>query len=118
MEWTDGWVSEVTEQDIADAKAVIGRDGIGCEPASAATLAGLRRLVREGTDQPVSKDEDVVLILTGHVLKGPRLHGALPLGELYENYTAETSVVREAANIHSTLPTAVKYPQRRQPSSA
>src|SRR5215510_1977467 len=45
LEWTDGVVERVSEQEIADAKAIIGRDGIGCEPASAATLAGIKRLV-------------------------------------------------------------------------
>ena len=42
---TGGSVITVTEQEIADAKAVIGRDGIGCEPASATTVAGIRKLV-------------------------------------------------------------------------
>ena len=43
-------VEKVTEQEIADAKAVIGRCGIGCEPASAATLAGIRKLTAAGAD--------------------------------------------------------------------
>ena len=64
--WTGGRVLSVSEQEIADAKAVIGRDGVGCEPASATTVAGLRRLVAEGW---VGADEDVVAVLTGHVLK-------------------------------------------------
>ena len=63
-----GTVERVTEQEIADAKAVIGRCGIGCEPASAATLAGLRKLVAAGTVQPGA---DVVAVLTGNVLKDP-----------------------------------------------
>lgn len=64
----DGVVERVTEQEIADAKAVIGRSGIGCEPASAATLAGLRKLVGE---KVIAADSDVVAILTGNVLKDP-----------------------------------------------
>ena len=56
------------EQEIADAKAQIGRCGIGCEPASAATLAGLRKLVASGV---VSRDADAVAVLTGNVLKDP-----------------------------------------------
>ncbi len=64
--WTGGRVLSVSEQEIADAKAVIGRDGVGCEPASATTVAGLRRLVADGT---VGADDDVVAVLTGHVLK-------------------------------------------------
>ena len=65
---SDGTVSSVSEQAIADAKAMIGRDGIGCEPASAVTLAGIQQLVAAGKIDP---EEDVVAILTGHVLKDP-----------------------------------------------
>jgi threonine synthase len=61
-----GTVLDVGDDEIADARAIVGRDGIGCEPASAASLAGLRRLVSEGT---IGAGDDVVLILTGHVLK-------------------------------------------------
>jgi len=61
-----GTVETVTEQEIADAKATIGRCGIGCEPASATTLAGIRKLTAAGT---IAKDADVVAILTGNVLK-------------------------------------------------
>jgi threonine synthase len=61
-----GTALDVSDDAIGDARAIIGRDGIGCEPASAATLAGLRDLARDGT---VSAGDDVVLILTGHVLK-------------------------------------------------
>jgi len=64
----DGIVESVSEQQIADAKAVIGRCGIGCEPASAATLAGIRKLVRAGT---IRESADVAGILTGHLLKDP-----------------------------------------------
>jgi threonine synthase len=66
---TSGGVVEIaTEQEIADAKAQIGLCGIGCEPASAATLAGIRKLVAAGTIHP---EEDVVAVLTGNVLKDP-----------------------------------------------
>lgn len=61
-----GTVLDVTDDEIADARAVIGRDGVGCEPASAASLAGLRKLRAAGT---IGVTEDVVLVLTGHVLK-------------------------------------------------
>jgi threonine synthase len=63
-----GVVECVTEQEIADAKAVIGQCGIGCEPASAATLAGLRKLTAAGV---IPADADVVAVLTGNVLKDP-----------------------------------------------
>ena len=64
-----GTVLDVSDDAIADARAIVGRDGIGCEPASAATLAGLRQLVGEGT---IGAGDDVVLILTGHSSKTAR----------------------------------------------
>jgi threonine synthase len=63
---TGGSVLTVAEQEIADAKAMIGRDGIGCEPASATTVAGIRKLVEDGV---IKSDESVVAVLTGHLLK-------------------------------------------------
>src|SRR6185295_2448927 len=57
---TGGSVITVTEQEIADAKAVIGRDGIGCEPASATTVAGIRKLVAQNG---IKEDERVVAVL-------------------------------------------------------
>jgi threonine synthase len=68
VEASRGVVEEVTEQEIADAKAIVGRCGIGCEPASAATLAGIRKLTAAGM---ISADADVVAVLTGNVLKDP-----------------------------------------------
>lgn len=65
---TGGLVEKVTEQEIADAKAQIGLCGIGCEPASAATLAGIRKLTSDGR---MLRDADVVAVLTGNVLKDP-----------------------------------------------
>jgi threonine synthase len=61
-----GTVEKVTEQEIADAKAQIGLCGIGCEPASAATLAGIRKLTARGV---ITRVENVVAVLTGNVLK-------------------------------------------------
>jgi threonine synthase len=63
-----GVVEQVSEQEIADAKAQIGRCGIGCEPASAATLAGLKKLTARGV---VDRGADVVAVLTGNLLKDP-----------------------------------------------
>lgn len=63
---TDGFVMDVSDDEIAEAKAVIGRDGIGCEPASATTLAALRQLSEAGR---IDRNADVVAILTGHALK-------------------------------------------------
>ena len=68
VELTNGWVTTVSDDEILDAKAAIDCSGIGCEPASAASLAGLRRLVRDGI---VGADESAVALLTGHLLKDP-----------------------------------------------
>ena len=63
-----GNVISVTEQELADAKAMIGREGIGCEPASAATVAGIKKLTAGGK---IGQNESVVAVLTGNVLKDP-----------------------------------------------
>lgn len=68
IQWTDGVVEMVTDQEIMDAKALIDSTGIGCEPASGCTLAGIRKLVEAGIIQP---SETIAGILTGHVLKDP-----------------------------------------------
>src|SRR5271166_5662488 len=78
---TNGTVEKVSEQEIADAKAVIGQCGIGCEPASAATLAGIRKLAAAGT---IRADEDVVAVLTGNVLKDPDYIYRYHTGELQD----------------------------------
>ncbi|MGA2570487.1 MAG: threonine synthase [Terracidiphilus sp.] len=61
-----GWCLDVTEAEIAIAKAEIGAEGLGCEPASAVTLAGLKKLHAQGA---VRSGDTVVLVLTGHTLK-------------------------------------------------
>jgi threonine synthase len=63
---TGGWVLDVTEAEIAIAKAELGAEGLGCEPASAVTLAGLKKLRAKGV---VAPGDTVVLVLTGHTLK-------------------------------------------------
>ncbi|HXS75116.1 MAG TPA: threonine synthase [Terracidiphilus sp.] len=63
---TGGWCIDVTEAEIAVAKAEIGAEGLGCEPASAVTLAGLKKLRSQGK---VTASQSVVLLLTGHTLK-------------------------------------------------
>ena len=63
-----GVAEQVTEEEIADAKAQIGAAGIGCEPASAATLAGIRKLTAAGV---IERSADVVAVLTGNLLKDP-----------------------------------------------
>ncbi len=66
VHFTNGYVLDVTDEEIGEAKEWIGRDGIGCEPASATTLAGIRKLTQAGK---IPADATVVAILTGHVLK-------------------------------------------------
>ena len=66
MRETNGVVTSVRDEEILDAKAAIDAAGCGCEPASAASVAGVRRLVRDGVIAP---DDDVVCVLTGHLLK-------------------------------------------------
>ncbi|MCL4250169.1 MAG: threonine synthase [Anaerolineae bacterium] len=68
VQTTEGVVEQVTDQEIMTAKALVDGMGIGCEPASGASLAGLKKLVDAGTIKP---HETVVAVLTGHVLKDP-----------------------------------------------
>jgi len=75
-----GTVEQVSEIEIALAKAEIGAEGIGCEPASAVTLAGLKKLVKQGFVKP---NESVVLVLTGHVLKDSEYTLKFHRGDLF-----------------------------------
>ncbi|HLX86476.1 MAG TPA: threonine synthase [Terriglobales bacterium] len=93
LEATGGEVEEVSEVEIAIAKAEIGGEGIGCEPASAVTLAGLKKLRAKGF---VKAGETVVLILTGHVLKDPDFTIKFHRGELFEG-------TRDASDIPKSL---------------
>ncbi len=65
-----GIVRAVPDAEICDAKALIGKYGLGCEPASAATIAGLKHLLAEGV---IGKDERIACVLTGHILKDPNV---------------------------------------------
>ncbi len=81
LESTGGACEQVTEIEIARAKAEIGAEGIGCEPASAVTLAGLKKLVKQGFVKP---DETVVLVLTGNLLKDPDFTIGFHRGDLFQ----------------------------------
>lgn len=83
---SEGTVEQVSEIEIALAKAEIGAEGVGCEPASAVTLAGLKKLVKEGFVKP---NETVVLILTGHVLKDADFTLKFHRGDLFEGMPQE-----------------------------
>ena len=84
-----GQVFTVSEHEIADAKAIIGSDGIGCEPASATTVAGIRKLRESGF---IKSSESVVAILTGHVLKDTD----------YVNKYHSNSLESDSEKIHGT----------------
>jgi threonine synthase len=65
---TEGVVTAVPDSEILEAKALVDASGVGCEPASAASVAGARQLARRGV---ISRQHRVAAILTGHVLKDP-----------------------------------------------
>ena len=65
-----GIVRAVTDEEILDAKAIIGKFGLGCEPASAATIAGLKNLIAEGI---IDSEQRIACVLTGHPLKDPNV---------------------------------------------
>ena len=92
-----GWCLDVTETEIAIAKAELGAEGLGCEPASAVTLAGLKKLQAQGA---VGLSDTVVLVLTGHTLKDADYTIEFHRGTLLtdaEKSGLETEVERAAA---------------------
>jgi threonine synthase len=88
LEVTNGVCEQVSEIEIAQAKAEIGAEGIGCEPASAVTLAGLKKLVKQGFVKP---DESVVLVLTGNLLKDPNFTIDFHRGDLFKGTRDESA---------------------------
>ncbi|MGE3796804.1 MAG: threonine synthase, partial [Thermomicrobiales bacterium] len=81
IQFTDGMVARVTDREIMDAKAMIDRCGIGCEPASAATLAGIRKNVQLGL---IDSSSHIVGVLTGHLLKDTAAVIDYHLGDRWE----------------------------------
>jgi threonine synthase len=109
IEETGGWCLDVTEAEIAIAKAEIGAEGLGCEPASAVTLAGLKKLRAQGAIQPA---ETVVLVLTGHTLKDAdytiEFHrGTLLTDDEKKGHEAEIDALRRDAISLDATPAAV-----------
>jgi threonine synthase len=90
LQATGGTCEQVSELEIAEAKAEIGVEGIGCEPASAVTLAGLKKLLQRGF---VNRDESVVLILTGNLLKDPDFTIDFHRGDLYKEQTGSQKMM-------------------------
>jgi threonine synthase len=96
---TGGACEQVSEEEIAQAKAELGAEGVGCEPASAATLAGLKRLAASGFVQPA---ESVVLVLTGHILKDADYTLKSHIGQFGRPVEAEASaVIRSLERIYA-----------------
>ncbi len=85
LRWTDGLVTQVSDAEIMDAKAMVDRAGIGCEPASAAAVAGVRKLVADGV---IRSSECVVAVLTGNLLKDPAATVSYHTGEWPEAHFA------------------------------
>ena len=106
---TGGWCLDVTEAEIAIAKAELGAEGLGCEPASAVTLAGLKKLRAQGV---VASNETVVLVLTGHTLKDADYtidfhRGTLLTDEEKTGKEAEIDALRRNAVAVDATPAAV-----------
>jgi len=101
---TDGVVTQVSDQQIMDAKAWVDAAGVGAEPASCATVAGIRRLVDEGV---ISSDSDVVGVLTGHMLKDPDAvvgyHMGTLSGIVSTHANAPTKVAASLAAVRAAL---------------
>lgn len=107
IETTGGAVEQVSEVEMALAKAEIGSDGVGCEPASAVTLAGLKKLVKQGF---VQRKESVVLILTGHVLKDPEFTLKFHRGDLFTGtqHEKDASILAEQQRAPLVLDASVE----------
>jgi len=106
---TGGWCLDVSEAEIAVAKAELGAEGLGCEPASAVTLAGLKKLRAQGAVQP---HETVVLLLTGHTLKDADYtidfhRGTLLKDEEKAGLEGKIDVLRRNAQVVEATPEAV-----------
>jgi threonine synthase len=100
---TNGVVLDVSDDEILEAKAVIDASGVGCEPASAASVAGVRRLVADGT---IDRGQRVVAVLTGHILKDPGIlidyhkNPANPLSNVPIEIEPDISAIQRALAEH------------------
>jgi threonine synthase len=106
---THGWCIDVTEAEIAIAKAELGAEGLGCEPASAVTLAGLKKLRAKSL---IASSDVVVLVLTGHTLKDADYtidfhRGTLLSDEEAAGHEQEIAALRRNAVVVDASPSAV-----------
>ena len=106
LETMDGVVRQVSDPEILDAKALVGRFGYGCEPASAASLAGVRLLLKE---KVIAPSDRIVCILTGHVLKDPEATMAYHMKSA--TITSGTTTT-DAATQDQSAPTYANRPLR------
>ncbi|MFO0831441.1 MAG: threonine synthase [Phycisphaerales bacterium] len=105
----NGVVRSVPDEVIVEHKAMVGRYGFGCEPASAASVAGARLLLNEGVIRP---DERVVCVLTGHQLKDPDVTvGYHTRGQKHDHH-AQSGGDHKAAAIAGALGAYVNAPIR------
>jgi threonine synthase len=104
MQQSHGITCAVSDEEIMEAKALIDRSGIGCEPASASTLAGLQKLISE---QKIDKDETVLCILTGNILKDTDMIKDYHLGEKskknYQNSVFKAELTLESISQYTCL---------------
>src|SRR5579871_4223946 len=105
LQATGGACEQVSEMEIAQAKAEIGAEGIGCEPASAVTLAGLKKLVQQ---KFVKADESVVLVLTGNLLKDPDFTIEFHRGELFQEVSALKPLRHPPLVLDATLDAVIR----------
>jgi threonine synthase len=113
LESTGGSCEQVTELEIAAAKAEIGAEGIGCEPASAVTLAGLKKLLKQGC---VKRNETVVLVLTGHLLKDPDFTIEFHRGEMFPQAHEAASLRHPPVVLDATLDAVTKVLEQAEKS--
>ena len=105
---TNGVVLSVTDDEILEAKAIIDASGVGCEPASAASVAGTRALVRDGT---IARGDRVVALLTGHMLKDPEVmlsyHREMTPAPQYANRSIEiNATLGDMERVLRSMPSA------------
>jgi len=121
LQATGGACEQVSELEIAEAKAAIGAEGIGCEPASAVTLAGLKKLLHQGF---VKAEETVVLVLTGNLLKDPDFTMAFHRGDLFRGTAQEQESLKLNSFRHppvvidATLDAVIKTLEQAEKSDA
>ena len=91
LEWSNGFCESVSDEEIFEAKTMLAEDGVGCEPASAATVAGVRKLVRAGK---IPWHADIVCVLTGNQLKDT---------DYIMRHRSETQETRQRLRVEPTL---------------